>query len=395
MQDSAAIPRTTRTVPPTLTLAANAAPGLGGQGLNLTHMVEGLSPSFDTTLYCQKLSDRVPTTVVPRSPTYLRLARTPYIRRFRSWQTWLDERHFDWFVAARLKPTKLFQGATGQCLASLERARELGARTALDVVTLHAGTLSSEMEAECRRFGIESPIHPWVLRRMLAEYQRADLIRVMSRVAQRDFLERGFAADRVIVATPPLEAADSAQAEFREDVFRICHVGLIEPWKGFHHLLEAFDRLALPESEVVLWGWPGAGKIRRYLGEKMQRNPRIRLREQYVREAGFGEVYGKASVLVHPSLSDGFSYVVAEAMACGLPVIVTSRTGAADLVEDGVNGFVIAPRDVDALCDRLKFLATHPERLREMGRAARASASTLTAGNFMRDYLPALQRLVG
>jgi glycosyltransferase involved in cell wall biosynthesis len=381
-------------VSPSLTLAANAAPGLGGQGLNLTHMVEGLRPHFDTTLFCQQTHADVPTTVVPRSPTYLRLARTPYVRRFRSWQTWLDERHFDRFVAARLKPAKLFQGATGQCLESLERARQLGARTALDVVTLHAAAFTAEMEAECHRFGIESPIHPWVRRRMLEEYERADLIRVMSRVAQRDFLERGFAADRVIVATPPLDPAACPPAQFREGIFRICHVGLIEPWKGFHHLLEAFDRLALPDSEVVLWGWPGAGKIRRFLAERMQRNPRIKLREEYVRDAGFAEVYGRASVLVHPSLSDGFSYVVAEAMACGLPVIVTSRTGAADLVEDGVNGFVIPPRDVEALADRLQFLAAHPERLGEMGRAARAAAATLTPQFFMRDYLPALRRLL-
>ena len=87
----------------------------------------------------------------------------------------------------------------------------------------------------------------------------------------------------------------------------------------------------------------------------------------------YGEVYGKSTVLVHPSLSEGFGYVVAEAMASGIPVIVSRNAGAADLVVDGENGYVVPARDWEAIRDRLAHLASHPALVEKMGRAARAT----------------------
>ena len=56
-----------------------------------------------------------------------------------------------------------------------------------------------------------------------------------------------------------------------------------------------------------------------YIREHTERNPRIQARPVEVRKC-YGEVYAKSSVLVHPSLSEGFGYVVAEAMASGIPM---------------------------------------------------------------------------
>ena len=58
-----------------------------------------------------------------------------------------------------------------------------------------------------------------------------------------------------------------------------------------------------------------------------------------------------ADVFVLPSLEDGFAQTVAEAMACGLPVVTTPNTGASDLVEDGINGSVVPIRDPSALAE--------------------------------------------
>ncbi|MDE0821943.1 MAG: glycosyltransferase, partial [Opitutales bacterium] len=89
-----------------------------------------------------------------------------------------------------------------------------------------------------------------------------------------------------------------------------------------------------------------------------------------IRDHGLHEVYAKSSVLVHPSLADGFGYVVQEAMACGLPVIVTDATGAADLVTDGRNGFVVPAGDAQSIADRLAHLIQCPSLLPTLGRCA-------------------------
>lgn len=378
-----------------LILSANAIPHVGGQGLNLSHMIRGLSPSLDLSVFCRGACSDAQTQVVPESRLARLIGRVPFVRRWRDWQIIFSDTHFDRYVAARLVPADLFQGVAGQCAESLAAARSHGCRTVLDVLNTHIDDLASHVERECAKFHVRPFIHPRMRARILQEYGRADLIRVMSEHAQRTFLERGFSSDRLVIAPPPLDFDQFSPATFSAPTFRVIFVGLLEPWKGFHYLIEAFDFLKLPDSELVLWGSPGARPINQYLRAHIARNPAIRLCSGGVRQVGYDKVYSQASVLVHPSLSDGFGYVVAEAMASGLPVIVTRNTGAADLVRDGQNGYVIAPGDQDALRERLAHLARHPDLLPVMGRAARESARQLTFEAFRQHYVPRLEALCG
>ncbi len=68
---------------------------------------------------------------------------------------------------------------------------------------------------------------------------------------------------------------------------------------------------------------------------------------------------------------EGIPTVIMEAMAMGLPVISTYHSGIPELVENGVSGFLVPERDVDALTERLHYLVKHPEIWSEMGRAGR------------------------
>ena len=378
---------------PSLVLSANAPPLVGGQGLNLFHMMEALRSGFDLRVFCD-----APSGGDIRSVRASRLARTmgrlPVIRRFRDWQIFLDDSHFDRQVAAALPASAVFQGVTGQCWQSLARARELGARTVLDVVTTHADDFLAHQRRECARFDVPPAFHPRMHRRILDEYRRADLIRVMSRYALQTFLDRGFSPRHVIKAAPPIDVAQFPEANFSQPCFRIIFVGLLEPWKGFHYLVEAFEALNLAGAELVLWGGPGARGISRYLREKMSRNRRIVIQPTSVRAVGYAQVYGAASVLVQPSLADGFGYAVGEAMASGLPVIVTRATGAEEMVTDGENGYVVPPGDRDAIADRLRHLAARPALVREMGRKARAAARRQTRDQFRRALVTPIREMI-
>ena len=371
-----------------LILSQNAKPGVGGQGLNLVHMYQAYSSTFDVGMYC-KPCEGFPVEFTPSESSIQRfLMSIPYVRRMRDLHIHLGEKHFDTQVAANLGKSDVFQGVTGQCLESLEAARRNGSRCVVDNVTTHASDFRSHQVRECAKFGIRPTMSAAQERRSVAEYERADVIRVMSHVAKKTFLAHGIADEKVFVANPPTDLESCSLATFDEPVFRISFVGLIEPAKGFHYLVDAFNKLNKADSELALWGGPGSRAITNYLSEKQAANPRIKVNPVSVREHGYGNVYGKSSVLVHPSLADGFGYVVAEAMGCGIPVIVTENTGAADIVKDGENGFIVSLGDSDAIHDRLKFLVDNPAKLKTMGAAARAAAETLTVDQF-RDALVA------
>ncbi|MFI5213855.1 MAG: glycosyltransferase, partial [Gemmatimonadales bacterium] len=153
--------------------------------------------------------------------------------------------------------------------------------------------------------------------------------------------------------------------------------------------------LARADAELVLWGGPGSRPVSRYLAEHRARDPRISVRTIENRAAFLTEAYGGASVVVLPSLSDGIGLSAVEAMASGVPVIVTDRTGAADLIEDGRNGFIVPVRDVNALRQRLTELEASPALRRSMGLAARETAEQLTLDAFRRSYIPRLEALLG
>ncbi len=337
-------------------------------------MLEAFEPLADVTVL-----DR---TIIPASQLERLMGRVPLVNRRFDLLTLANDLSFDRHVARRLPAGDVFQGVVGQCATTMAVAKRRGMRAVLDVVNTHVDDYQEHVTRESRKFNRASFIHPWMRARILREYAEADVIRVMSPFAARTFEERGVSPSKIVVATPHLNVAEFPIARFDDPVFRIIFVGLIAPWKGFHLLLEAFDRLRLPGAELVFWGGPGARSISDFIREHQARNPRIHVRPVSIRKVGLAEVYGKASVLVHPSLSDGFAYVVAEAMAAGLPVIVSDNTGAASLVREGENGFVVPSGSVRAIEEKLEFLYRHRERLPEMGRQARLAAETLTLESF-------------
>mgnify|MGYP001617212124 CR=1 FL=1 len=80
--------------------------------------------------------------------------------------------------------------------------------------------------------------------------------------------------------------------------------------------------------------------------------------------------YSQGSVFVIASTEEGLALVQAQAMACGLPVIATTNTGAEDLLSDGVEGFIVPIRDSDAIAERIAQLLSRPDDWEMMAQAA-------------------------
>ena len=140
--------------------------------------------------------------------------------------------------------------------------------------------------------------------------------------------------------------------------------------KGGHHLLAAWSKLgARAGGELVLAGdraLPAGFSARLPAGVHVV--GRIPQSELFA-------LFRRSDVLVLPSLSDGFGMVVTEALAHGLPVIATHNVGASDLLREGINGWVVAPGDVEGLAARLAWCMDHRSELREMRPAAEQTAA--------------------
>jgi glycosyltransferase involved in cell wall biosynthesis len=210
------------------------------------------------------------------------------------------------------------------------------------------------------------------LERKEQELQLADHIFAASSVTKNSLLKVGIKPEKISVIPygAPIEYFQP-QAKI-DKIFRALYVGRVAAHKGVHYLLQAWKELQLPEAELMLVGvndFPG-GWLDQY-AEVVRYIPSVP-------HASLNEYYSAASVLVFPSLVEGFGMVLLEAMACGIPVIATSNVGGSDIITDGVEGFIIPVRDVEALKEKLEWCDRHPLELAQMGRAARRKAEQLT-----------------
>jgi phosphatidylinositol alpha-mannosyltransferase len=169
-----------------------------------------------------------------------------------------------------------------------------------------------------------------------------------------------------------VDAAPSGPSP-RGDDLKILFVGRPEERKGLPILLTAFNALVehVPCRLTVI----GAERedVLRYIADPDLLSS-IDIRGRVSGESLWAELHG-ADVLCAPSLSgESFGMVLTEAFAAGTPVIASAIAGYSDVVSDGVDGLLVPPGDPQRLAEELQRVHHEPERLREMGEAARRSA---------------------
>lgn len=273
--------------------------------------------------------------------------------------------------AARRLPvdTQVLLAESMVSLEVLARARGLGIPTVLDRTNSHIVTQQELVRREYAEQGLGSR-GAWrseaAVGRGVAEYDLADRIVVLSSFARRTFLERGFDPARVIAVPPGVDLTGFTPRAAADDVFRVIYVGLSCLRKGTHHLLEAFASARMDGAELWLVGGM-ADEVRPHAALY----PDGVVHKGYVPHAGLAEVLAGGTVLVLPSVEDGFGKVILEAMACGLPVIASTNTGGPDAVRDGFDGYIVPIREPDVLSARLRVLYEDRDLARRMGASAR------------------------
>ena len=288
---------------------------------------------------------------------------------------WTAAETFDRWVASRLRPCDVFVANESNGRHSYQRARRLGAKPVCNCGQGHVEFVRETLQEEYRRWGMDFPDYDArSLEKRLHEYGEADLITVLSDFARSTFVDRGTAASKLAVVRPGPDLSSFHPSPKLDRVFRVLFVGTLGIRKGLGYLLEALSNLRLPDFEILLVGGLSA-EAKSLLARFRDRVP-FRV-VGFVPRKQLHRYYSQGSVLVLPSLVEGLAGVMAQAMACGLPVIATPNTGAADLYTHGVEGFIVPPRDVAAIREKVFLLYEDPSRQEQMAAAALRLASRL------------------
>ena len=275
------------------------------------------------------------------------------------------KQYLDWIASRFLQTGRydFFHSWSGDCLRSLRVAKTRKIPSVIEIPTWHRDRATGKTadSTNQRRTGWKSRL---LLdrERFLEEYNLADLIVVLSEKAAETFRVRGF-SDQKLYYLPRGVDTERFRPGKRPDKFRAIFTGALIERKGIHHLLEAWARLDLPDSELWLVGTvheEAKPHLTRYWRDNIKVIGFARDLENYLNQS---------TIYVFPSQWEGSAKTVYEAAACGLPSITTREAG--DVVRDGVEGIIVNPGDVPAIAAAIRRLYDDPALVVRMSEAAR------------------------
>lgn len=154
---------------------------------------------------------------------------------------------------------------------------------------------------------------------------------------------------------------------------RLVFVGNLIPRKGLHIFLDALARLPGDAWQLTVVGNPNidakyTAHVRARIGAVRLKNVRL---VGALQDDALANVLAQSHVLVVPSEYEGYGIVYLEGMSFGLPAIATTSGAAGEIIDDGVNGYLVAPNDAATLAERIDQLNRDRERVTRMSLAAR------------------------
>lgn len=279
---------------------------------------------------------------------------------------WQDQ-GLDLWVSSHLEPCDFIHAIPGQALHTFRAAKKAGIRTVLNHATGPIRDWVQIMEPEYQRIGLKltdiCPYDDAYFHREAQEYALADYHCAASTLVRDQLIAHSIPAEKIIVIPYGADTGPRVFTRRENDTppaqFRILFAGQIGLRKGLRTLLQAlthsgtpqwridFVGTRLPESSHDLAAYHGPVPLH-FHGTKTQAELAAFMRE--------------STVLVLPSLEEGFGLVIPQALNTGLPCIVSDRVGGKDLIRPGENGSIFPVGDAPALAQQLTHFAAHPIR---------------------------------
>lgn len=354
------------------TVSCSAPFGVGGLGRHLKEIVDALGRREQPTV-CVSGSTRTSDSAgARRSPLYrlripsetevlsaLAVPVSPGLR------THAFMREFDVYAAKRLAAGDHLIAFNGQALTQFRAARHARYESVgLVSANSHLRRVARQHARARRQYPLEGSWAAHLVTRNLAEYARADRIYVASRYTKESFLEEGFLDEALCLfpftPDPRYRPSDEPSAS---GTFDIVYIGSLSVVKGVPLLIDAVKRLERDDIRLRLVGGWGTRGMRRFIQRACVSDDRVSV----CPGDPLPHLHG-ASLCVHPSYEDGFGYAPAEALACGVPVIVSEDTGMKDLIDSPRTGLVLPTGDANVLAEAIEA-AYRGEVFASQGRA--------------------------
>lgn len=279
----------------------------------------------------------------------------------------LKDNTFDVLASIKIfKPCNVFHGWGNACYAQIQKAHNIGAKTIVERASSHINIQNRIMLEEYKRFGINSyPIHPWVIKKSLAEFKETDYVTVPSQFAYDSFIDEGYPAHKLILNPFGVDTEKfHPMIVERPESFRVLFAG--ENWirKGLVYLLKAWNELDLKDAELI-----------------------VRSNAPIMNDIDYKSIwvtawvedivkfYNSFDVFCFPTLEEGNALVIGEVSSCSMPTITTLNSGT---WLDEKSCFFVPIRDVKALKDMIQYCYDNRDELKKIGKEARKKAEENT-----------------
>ncbi len=215
---------------------------------------------------------------------------------------------------------------------------------------------------------------------LVLEPTMASHILVASSFTKTSLIEHGISPSQISVVPYGVNLERFRPSEFqpkdRASRLNLLFVGRINQRKGVKYLLQALQLLNRDDVHLTICGRVVDDlKLFDAFSSQVTIRPSVSAEELV-------DAYQTSDLFVFPSVAEGFGQVLLEAMACGLPILSTTRTAAPDLIEHGLQGFIVEPRRPDLLAQHIAWAIDHRKELLYMGRQARLRAERFTWPHF-------------
>jgi glycosyltransferase involved in cell wall biosynthesis len=186
--------------------------------------------------------------------------------------------------------------------------------------------------------------------------------------------------------------------EAKKDGFTFLFVGRLLTDKGIYELIKTFERLKKekPKVKLIIVGSPDEGNPNSVSKGELEKWVKEGLIEWHGFQEDVRPFYCMANCVVLPSYREGVPRVLLEAMAMEKPIITTDAPGCRNVCVDGVNGFLVKPKDVESLYLAMKrMVGLGDEKLREFGKAGRRLAEEkYSAEKIVGEYINLIEAVL-
>lgn len=284
---------------------------------------------------------------------------------------WVAWAAFDHWVARqlpRLLP-KVVVGYEMCCAETFRVAKSLGIACVLDAAAFHHALQDKVLDED------KVGAHTWAGKRLRLrkqiEIELADKIICVSELAKRSYIDAGVDPMRLVVNQVGCDVAKFAALgdSARDGAPKFAFVGMPGHVKGFDLLTAAHAQLRgrCPEADLYVAGDAA-------MAARLADSNRIHLLGKLSHEQ-LRKLFARIDCLVLPSRLESFGMVVVEALAAGVPVIVSDHAGASVAIDENENGWVVPAGDEAALFERMLACCRDIDRVRAMGAACALSAA--------------------